>query len=402
MGTTKQPLWCVWQYLVAYISPVRGINRIGARWIGTLSLLTFSFILITKDPYFTGYGGGFSIHRGIWAFVLGFVIAAALNWELLLFGAPRGPRLLLHIIFFFPVIFIVIRLTGGSGTMESDPGTLVGIFGDVLGKVVEWSGLKALVPHWFWELFSNCWITLLFVLIMGALSFKLLGVKIAVLIFFVIIGVAQVFISSNSGAGWLVASLACLGFAMWLMYDPYLDRVYIENVLARLTQSPGMDPLECRTILRLMQKAHQENSVASPALYTIVASEYGKYAEDHHLDAEQLKSIAGIIARKMVVEYSLTEFGSNSNGLILVPRPDLNYSNSTLKWLSIVPREIAIGLLAFLWLISPIDLIPDAVPFLGVLDDAAIGTISIFAIMRNHKGFRMPSQIGIQDSASRG
>ena len=47
------------------------------------------------------------------------------------------------------------------------------------------------------------------------------------------------------------------------------------------------------------------------------------------------------------------------------------------------PRRIkGLMLLAFLYLISPVDLIPDAIPVLGIMDDAVIVPAAICGLMR--------------------
>ena len=60
------------------------------------------------------------------------------------------------------------------------------------------------------------------------------------------------------------------------------------------------------------------------------------------------------------------------------------------------PRRIkGLMLLAFLYLISPVDLIPDAIPVLGIMDDAVIVPAAICGLMR-----MLPSSVRADTSPS--
>ena len=71
-------------------------------------------------------------------------------------------------------------------------------------------------------------------------------------------------------------------------------------------------------------------------------------------------------------EHCILMLQGNEGGLILRPSGWLRGPRGILDYASIMPRKLITGVLAVLWLLSPADIIPDAIPALGVIDDAFI------------------------------
>jgi len=77
----------------------------------------------------------------------------------------------------------------------------------------------------------------------------------------------------------------------------------------------------------------------------------------------------------MLYEYSLITISATSSGYFATPDPELFNCSSLLQKIAVLPRMAVILVLAVLWLASPIDLIPDALPFGGV-DDVVVAILS--------------------------
>ena len=55
---------------------------------------------------------------------------------------------------------------------------------------------------------------------------------------------------------------------------------------------------------------------------------------------------------------------------------------------AIAPRLLMTAAFAIVWIMLPVDLVPDGIPLFGVLDDAAVALISGFALQKALPSFR--------------
>ena len=83
--------------------------------------------------------------------------------------------------------------------------------------------------------------------------------------------------------------------------------------------------------------------------------------------------------------HRLLELVSDGNGFRLVPNPGIRRVSSPLAGVAQVPRVVFALLLAVLWMLSPIDLIPDAVPLFGVVDDVGVTLLTAGLLFRNRR-----------------
>ena len=85
----------------------------------------------------------------------------------------------------------------------------------------------------------------------------------------------------------------------------------------------------------------------------------------------------------MVYQFNLAEVHSNADGEFLAPQPGLFRYDNLLGMIAVVPRIILTLAFCLLWILFPIDLIPDGIPVFGVLDDMTVTLISCFVFQRS-------------------
>ena len=59
--------------------------------------------------------------------------------------------------------------------------------------------------------------------------------------------------------------------------------------------------------------------------------------------------------------------------------------NSLTNALTVYPRNVIIALIGIIWVVSPLDFVPDALPFVGVLDDTAIALLTMKNILTSQR-----------------
>ncbi|NLG14104.1 MAG: DUF1232 domain-containing protein [Lentisphaerae bacterium] len=78
----------------------------------------------------------------------------------------------------------------------------------------------------------------------------------------------------------------------------------------------------------------------------------------------------------MMFEYDLLVLRADSEGKYLHANAMLRFHDSLLVSISVFPRALLAIVLALVWVALPIDLIPDTLPIVGILDDM---TVTIFS-----------------------
>lgn len=352
--------------------PFQGVNGFkDGKFYLIFAAYAAAMILFASDPFFQK-DGVFVYQQGIVTIFLAFVLTAAWNWELHLFGRSAGANLLLQLFQIFPVALFLAR-SAASPSVPKPPESFLGktlagfwktfhaIFGDLLN----------LIPQWICDMFANFQVTILLFCVLGVLCCKSLRIKAGA---FLCLGAMLIGTAISHGAGiWFWGGFLLLAAGMALQFCRYDRIVYYENIVQKIRGEKGVEPLSGAVILRAMREVAEDGKITEPQLLTLVKSEYSKL---QNLSDADLRIAATEITRKMLYEYHLTEMRQNTSGAYLIARNTLFRQDNLLAAAAIVPRAVFAVALAIIWALIPVDLIPDVIPFLGTLDDV---TIALFA-----------------------
>jgi hypothetical protein len=97
-----------------------------------------------------------------------------------------------------------------------------------------------------------------------------------------------------------------------------------------------------------------------------------RHYEAHARSAQEIALCARTVVNRLVYEHGILCLLGSSEGLSLAPSPRLNVQESFFSQLGVWPRNVVLALIALVWLLLPLDALPDTVPFVGLLDDAVI------------------------------
>ena len=342
-----------------------GVAGIGdPKWIAVALCYIAAIALMGQDPW---YGDKyFTYNQGIFVGILAIFLVAGFCWEIYLLGRPVGINLILHGLLMVPVALLIGRIAGLPPAPESSYG-LLGQLKDYVINLKDTAGFGSILPVWIQDIFRNPGILLLIFFTSIAFTQKKAGRRFALVVVAFLIPALQTLSqeprpSLLSGLGF-IAMLA--GIA--LQFSNYGNIIGQQNVLSRLHAVD--DRLEFKCSLRIAKRAVVDGFITEDGVLAIVQREYGKQYE---LNAPTAGGIAQAISHRLVREHQILELHGDERGFFLAPYPAIFKIESLFDEIAVWIRKIIITGIAFIWLISPIDLFPDSIPILGAIDDALI------------------------------
>ena len=332
-------------------------------------LLAGSLFCLLYDPFFNVYGE-FVYRQGVVVLLLALTIAASFLWETPIFGKPAGANLLLQAFGIAPFSLLLARLCAADGksSRELAAPDFTGFWGSMSGAL---SQALNIVPAWIRELFSNWPVLVLFLLVLGILCLRRIELRTGAIVLVLTVLFAQQIDRGN--VAWLTGAALLLAAALSFMFSRYDQASYFENVTKRLRRSGTLTPEELRSILRVMEQLSRKKRLSDGNFRQIVKD---AYAADRQYSENELDLISGELAKRMIHTHDLVWLRNDTEGIFLYPDPQLFRDDNLLAAVAILPRVVFVSLFGLLWVIMPIDLIPDGVPLVGTLDDIAVMALS--------------------------
>ncbi len=344
-----------------------GVAGLGdPKWIVVMLLYIAAIALMGMDPW---YGEKyFTYNQGIFVGILAILLVAGFCWEIYLLGRPAGINLVLHCLLIAPIALLVGRIAGYSTDSAAPSYGLLGKLKDYVGNLKDAVGIESLLPLWIQDIFRTPGILLLIFFTSVAFTQKKANRRFALVAVAFLIPAVQTVThdprpSLTFGLGFLALLLGII-----LQFNKYGDIVGQQNILQRLNTVD--DGLEYRCSLRIAKRTMEDGFITEDAVLAVVQREYGKLGE---MNPAAIRGIAQAISHRLVREHRVLELYGDERGFFLIPYPGMLTVESLFDEIAVWIRKIIITGIAVIWLVSPIDLFPDAMPVLGAVDDAMIG-----------------------------
>jgi len=337
------------------------------KWMAVTLLYVAAIALMGQDPW---YGDKyFTYNQGIFVGILAILLVAGFCWEIYLLGRPAGINLVLHCLLVVPVALLIGRIAGLPSAPEASYG-LLGKLKDYVISLTDASGIGSILPLWIQDIFRSPGILLLIFFTSIAFTQKKANRRFALVVVAFLIPAMQT-LSRNPrpslafGLGFIALLVGII-----LQFNKYGDIIGQQNVLRRLHAVD--DRLEYKCSLRIAKRTVEDGFITEDGVLAVVQREYGKQME---LDSLTLRGISQAISHRLVREHRILELYGDERGFFLIPYPEILTVESLFDEISVWIRKIIITGIAVIWLISPIDLFPDSIPVLGVVDDALISLV---------------------------
>ena len=364
--------------------PVRLRRGVGGfrdwKFFAVLALQFAALVLLLRDPWFGV--NFFEGEAGITLTFLALIIVASFAWEELLFGAPRGFNLLLHCTFLAPFTLFLVRVMDRSPATQPGDSLFAGIrstFGAIDAKL----GITELVPRFLPDLFTNPWPAFAAAAVLLAFCFRRPAIRFGIVAVLLILSTAAALSAPEGDNRCFIPAALALLLAAGLQFCPYRKVVLYCNLIRAI--EPLRDEARFRASLVLLTTLARDGVIPENRLLALFRGTLPEVSSDelHTAVSEQLHLLIGS---------GLVELHSGNDGVRLSLSPRAGATDSLLAGIAIWPRMVFLSLFALLWVLSPIDLIPDAVPLFGALDDAAITILAAAQFRRAVNSGRAPDE----------
>jgi len=345
-----------------------GVAGIGdPKWIAVALCYIAAIALMGQDPW---YGDKyFTYNQGIFVGILAVLMVAGFCWEIYLLGRPGGINLVLHCLLILPVALLIGRVAGLPPAPEASYG-LLGQLKDFMGNLKDASGIASILPIWIQDIFRNPSILLLIFFTSLAFTQKKAARRFALVVVAFLIPVMQTLTHDPRPSVAFGLGFAAMLAGIALQFSKYGEIIGQQNVLRRLVTVD--DRLELKCSLRIAKRTVEDGFITEDGVLAIVQREY---SGQFNPDPLAVRGIAQAISHRLVREHRILELRGDERGFFLIPYEALFKIESLFDEISIWIRKIIITGIAIIWLISPIDLFPDSIPFLGAIDDALIALV---------------------------
>lgn len=339
------------------------------RWMLVAALYLLASAMMALDPW---YGREtFTYAQGGYVILLSAVLVATLAFDWCCLGRSRGGNLFLQILLLLPMTLLLGRLIGSpSEQLVASGATLLQRVKELFGAAAQLIGLTDLVPDPVKELFASPKSALLFVAVCFSLTAPRenrlrVGLMVAIFMFLIAFTLAD----TRTAPSWrFVVGMLLLFTGFVLQFHDIAQEVIDRNI--RLALRTVDDEAERRSSIRVLKRVSAEGRLSPRTAYEIISR---CYVEQFHVDAARVRSdIAPVILNRLVSEHGLLDLVLTRGETEVRPSAALMRTNNPWLAVAVVPRCVVVGAIALVWWLTPIDLIPDALPIVGALDDFVI------------------------------
>lgn len=319
-----------------------------------LSPLLFLFLstLLLAEPALTLFSDALG-----YAFTLALFLTAAMAWELRILGDPHHPAqwpkhlfLLLTLTLFFAQTLSVPETTDLPVSQPSSFGWI----GDLI--VQEFYALLNLIPDGIVRFFSNWRISTVLFLFFCAMCVR-----------------HQLFRLSAFG---------CILFIPWILTltDGFIPGLFSGGILLFIGLARLFNPIPILALqsgaIKLQPLAQEDPEFVCSALRILCHVRDGKSHPLSEITAAHPQAAQEIMR---IIKLGLLEMRVTVQGEEVILANTLNRV-SPLAVFSRIPRAIFLLLIVGFWVILPIDLIPDPLPFIGTFDDITLSILAFYSL----------------------
>lgn len=355
------------------------------RWLVVVGLYLLATGLMAMDPWFGQ--GVFTYAQGGYVILISLVLVSAMSFEWGCLGRSSGGNLFLQFFLVLPMVLLLGRLIGAPSEQLMGQGeTMLKMLADSFKSIAGLVGIFDAIPKPVVELFSSPRAACLFAVICLSLTAargKILRVGLIVTTFAILFSFTFADPALAPSLVFVVGVL-CLCAGVAFQFHDVSQEAVDRNIV--LTLRNVTDEAERRCSIRVLKRVAVEGCVSPQVIYDIVRR---CYVDEFAFAPEVVHAeVAPRLLSRLVTEHGLLEVSYVRGEARVRPLPALTATHSPWLAVALIPRCVVVGVIALIWWLTPIDLIPDAIPILGSLDDFVIVSLGGSGVIQTIRTLR--------------
>ena len=362
------------------------------RWFVVLSLYLLATVLMAFDPWFGKEK--FAYAQGGYVILMSVILVSALCFDWGYLGRSKGGNLALQFLLVLPTTLLLARLVGApSERLAASNSHLLQQVMSSVKSLAGWVGLLELIPNPIKDIFASPQSAILFLIICFSLTVarnKILrvGLVFTALAFLMAFTLADPVRTPSAS---FIAGVLVLGFGLALHFHDITPEIQNQNIVDHLRNVT--DEAERRCTIRILRRICVDGHLAPRTIDEIV---FRCYADQFGVEPNLVRTqIAPQILNRLVSEHGLVEVRALQGRVEVRPTKALTQPHNPWLAVALVPRCVVVGVLALLWWLTPVDLIPDAIPVLGSLDDFFIVSLGGGGVLQTLKALRAQKPVDL-------
>ena len=324
------------------------------------------------------YQTGMNRHdfAGVFSICIAYIVMSTIAWEYQMIGSPHRPHsLVLHLLFGVVLVFAFNTAVFSLGRTFGDSG---GWFTSMMGMVpVTGSELAAGISSFLGGIVASLFTTLLsvalFFIVPLVLSLKRSWSLPVLLILFFLLALLTVRLSLVS-AVWMLAGMVAMFVGLGLQREDEQQGAFWRMVRRRLDIGDRQARIDSRIKLDLLGRLFDNRSLDETQIRGVVSKRLRCSPDD-----PRLVEVCRRFLEQLTVQENLVEIRTGAHGQYIVLK-DMTPSRGLFLKLALIPKMAIVVVFSVLYILSPIDLIPDYIPVFGVVDDLAVGVFGAMSL----------------------
>ena len=229
--------------------------------------------------------------------------------------------------------------------------------------------LLQIIPDWLSSPFANWRLTLLVLAVLAILACRRQMLKSGTLLL-LLGGLAAATATGDAGRHFL-GGLALFAIGLGFQFHRGDRSLFYAGFVRRILGSASLSEASAAVLLRAAVLLDETGVLTERQLRRLVDDEYTPLG----LSPEERAAVAADLAGRMLYEYRLVQLRQDPGEAVLVPAAGATGDPLLLSMVR-APRMIFAAAVAVIWALLPVDLIPDAIPLVGALDDVVVALLA--------------------------